>query len=340
MSELRRDAISDRWVIVAENRADRPDDYAGFASPHRCPFCKGHEDDTPHAIATYYSPGKHAPADWQVRVVPNKYPAVSPAGTNGKTRPQVNGLSYLHMAQEGTGVHEVVIESPEHVLSLSDLSLQQAGLVFVSYRDRLADLRRDPGLAYALIFKNVGAAGGASLEHVHSQLIATAFVPTEVRRELAAAEQFFQRKGQCCFCALLQEELAAGLRVVAESPQFVAVCPFAGRFPYETWVLPRQHQSRFDESTEAELAELSRLMHDLVGRIERALGRCAYNYLIHTEPFDTSRLDHYHWHIEILPRITRTAGFEWGAGCYINPVPPEEAAVVLRAKGIPVEKTS
>jgi UDPglucose--hexose-1-phosphate uridylyltransferase len=180
------------------------------------------------------------------------------------------------------------------------------------------------------VFKNVGAAGGASLEHIHSQLIATQFVPSEVERELTAAGQFFLREGKCCFCALLDEELSAGLRVVGDSGRFLAVCPYAGRFPYETWVLPRAHQSRFDEVSDTEVAELSALMLDLIGRIERALGRVAYNYLIHTEPFDTARLDHYHWHIEILPRITRTAGFEWGAGCYINPIPPEQAAAVLR----------
>jgi UDPglucose--hexose-1-phosphate uridylyltransferase len=331
MSEIRRDAISDRWVIVAENRADKPDEYEASARPPlRCPFCKGNEADTPGAVATYLAANGAAPGDWQVRVVPNKYPAVGPAGTNGKAWLPVGCASNLHTAQEGAGVHEVVVESPEHLVSLSDLSLDQACLVFRSYRDRLATLRKDPNLAYGLVFKNVGAAGGASLEHVHSQLIATRFVPSEVQRELAAAEEFYRREGKCCFCTLIDEELAAASRVVAESPRFVAVCPFAGRFPYETWLLPRAHQSRFDESSDLELAELSALTHDLIGRIERALGRVAYNYLIHTEPFDTCRLDHYHWHIEILPRVTRTAGFEWGAGCYINPVPPEEAAAVLR----------
>lgn len=330
MSEIRRDAISDRWVIVAENRADKPDEFEGTGTLHRCPFCRGNEADTPDSIATYFAAGEENSADWQVRVIPNKYPAVTPSGTNGKALPDLNGFASLHTLREGAGVHDVIIEAPEHVLSLSDLSLQQARLVFLSYRDRLAVLRQQPDLAYALIFKNVGAAGGASLEHVHSQLIATTFVPTEVRHEIESAERFYQEHGKCCFCATLQEELAAGLRVVAETPGFVAVCPFASRFAYETWVLPRVHQSRFEESSDAESAELSALVRDLIGRIERALGRCAYNYLIHTEPFDTSPLDHYHWHIEILPRITRTAGFEWGAGCYINPVPPEEAAAVLR----------
>jgi UDPglucose--hexose-1-phosphate uridylyltransferase len=338
MSELRRDTLSDRWVIVAENRADKPDDFEQSGIPHRCPFCPGNEVDTPDSVATYFLPGEKPAGNWQVRVVPNKYPAVTPGGVNGNRRPLANVLGGLHFAKEGAGIHEVVIESPQHVLSLSDLSPEQASLVFLSYRDRLAALRQDRALAYGMVFKNVGAAGGASLEHAHSQIIATTFVPTEVRREIAAAQQYYKTEGKCCYCTTLDQELAAGVRFVGQSQSFAAFCPFAGRFPYETWVLPRRHASRFEESSPDQLAELAAFVRDLIGRIESALGPLAYNYIIHTEPFDTPRLDHYHWHIEILPRITRTAGFEWGAGCYINPVPPEEAAAVLRS--IPVGKTS
>jgi UDPglucose--hexose-1-phosphate uridylyltransferase len=358
MSEIRKDPISGYWVIVAKNRAQRPDEFERAPVKRvatRCPFCLGHEEDTPHAVATYpASAATGGRGEWQVRVVPNKYPALI---TNGDAElvtdlptalgDDVNGLAYadnIETSLHGFGTHEVIVESPEHVASLSDLSDQHAHLAFLAYRDRSSAMKADPRHVHAMVFKNVGAAAGASLEHVHSQLIATPLVPTAVQQELANSRNFFQQRGRCIFCTLIQQQLAAGTRIVAQSPRFVAFCPFASRFPYETWVLPRQHASHFDATGDDELAELSRLVRQVVRRIEAALQRPAYNYVIHSSPFDTSAADHYHWHIEIFPRITRTAGFEWGGGCFINPTPPEEAAATLRnvtlPEDFPVGKTS
>jgi UDPglucose--hexose-1-phosphate uridylyltransferase len=310
-------------VIVAKNRADRPDEFARAAANKvamRCPFCQGHEEDTPYAIATY----PDGEGDWQVRVVPNKYPALFSVGE--LTR-QSDGL---WSTLGGVGAHEVIIESPEHVSSLTDLSPQQARLAFCAYRDRLRELKQDRRLAHGLVFKNVGSAAGASLEHTHSQLVATPMVPTDLHVELSRALDYYLQHGQCLFCVLIEQELASAARIVAESPQFVAFCPFAGRFPFETWVFPRRHASRFDAASDDVLCQLCGVVQDVIGRIEAVLDRPAYNYVIHSAPFDISPFDHYHWHMEIFPRVTRTAGLEWGAGCFINATPPDEAATLLR----------
>ena len=229
------------------------------------------------------------------------------------------------------GVHEVIIECPDHVTSLSELNERQVALVFIAYRDRMAHWRGDPRLAYAQIFKNSGAAAGASLEHAHSQMIATPVVPTQIENELNRAADYFQQHGRCVFCEMIQRELAGRTRVVAQTGQFVAFCPFASQFPYETWILPRQHSSHFEFTEDGKLVELAAITRNLVSDMEHLLNDPGFNYLIHTAPFGSTHLRHYHWHVEILPRVSRTAGFEWGAGDYINMVTPEQAAAVLRS---------
>jgi UDPglucose--hexose-1-phosphate uridylyltransferase len=202
--------------------------------------------------------------------------------------------------------------------------------VFAVYRDRLTRLKAEEKFRYVQIFKNVGPAAGASLEHVHSQLIALPGVPQVIQQELATSAEHFREHHTSLLCSTIERELAAKSRIVAQSPSFVAFCPYASRVPYELCVAPRRHSPRYEDAKVGELGELSRLMVDLIGRIERAVGVSAYNYLLHTQPFDMPAADHYHWHIEILPRLTKLAGFEWGTGCYINPYLPEAAAEHLR----------
>ena len=328
MSEFRKDPLSDHWVIIAPNRANRPEQFeaeAGQYVPERCPFCAGHEADTPPEVVAYGTNGTPSTGDdWRVRVVPNLYPAV------GGAESPLAESDALYQTRPGVGAHEVIVESPDHVISFSQLDDGQAALVLQAYRDRLIELGKDRRLAYGQIFKNSGAAAGASLEHAHSQLIATAVVPTQVQHELAKSQSFHEQQGRCVFCVMLEEELAEGTRIVAESPQFVAFCPFASQFPYETWILPRQHSSRFESTEPGQLAEFAALLKGIVGRVESLRSDPAFNYLIHTAPFDTPPLSHYHWHLEISPRLTKTAGFEWGAGDYINTVAPEQAARKLR----------
>ncbi len=336
MSEFRKDPLSDHWVIIAPNRAQRPEQFEGPSSrtrPERCPFCRGHEEDTPEQSAAYAISGKLiTEGPWQVRVIPNRYPAVEDVR---EARPSVNDF---YETRHGVGVHEVIIECPDHLTTISRLDDQQAALVFRAYRDRMAHWRGDPRLAYAQIFKNSGAAAGASLEHAHSQLIATPVVPTQMQSELTRSLEYFQQHDRCVFCAMLQRELATRIRVVTESENFVAFCPFASQFPYETWVLPRHHSSHFEFTKDGELRELAVVIKTLVERVEHLLNDPGFNYLIHSAPFDSTRLKHYHWHLEMIPRVSKTAGFEWGAGDYINMVTPEQAAATLRSAEGPLDK--
>ncbi len=354
MSELRKDPVTGHTVIVAENRAARPDEFAPLAQSQRfvasdaratCPFCAGNEHLTPHSVAEYPRPsGEHPPRaesatnrdmSWQVRVVPNKYPAVdggaesAVANRNPLLSPPGSEIS------PGTGRHEVIVESPHHLLRLTDLSDEQVALVFRAYRDRLAAAARESGLAYGIVFKNQGPAAGASLEHLHSQLMALPFLPLDVARELQLGVETHRRTGRCAMCALLDHELTASQRIVAVTPDFVALCPYASRVPYETWLVPSTHASRFDSCSENLANRLAQFARRLLICLETSMNRPDYNYLIRSAPFDTSPADHYHWRMEVLPRTTRFAGFEWGSGCYINPVAPERAAAELRVLAEP-----
>jgi UDPglucose--hexose-1-phosphate uridylyltransferase len=329
MPEYRQDPLSRRWVIIGGDRAGRPNEFVEATvrqSTQPCPFCAGNEADTPEAVATYPANGK---GGWSVRVVPNKYPAVTP---DLAACPTCHPLSpdASPTAVPGFGRHEVIIESPRHVASLSELTPAEAEAVFTVYRERLAQLKAEGRFRYVQIFKNVGSAAGASLEHVHSQLVALPGVPEVVQQELAASAEHFQQHKKPLLPSLIADELAAGSRIVALTPSLVAFCPYASRVPFEVCVAPRQHSPRFEDAQPGELGELSRLMRDLIGRIERAAGQSAYNYLLHTQPFDMPAQGHYHWHIEILPRLTKLAGFEWGTGCFINPFLPEACAEHLR----------
>jgi UDPglucose--hexose-1-phosphate uridylyltransferase len=327
MAELRKDPIVERWVIIAKNRAQRPNEFNApppIRSDKPCPFCAGNEALATSEIAAYRN--SSAQTDWRVRVIANKYPAVASHpvhSTNASESP-------LFVTLDAVGAHEVIIESPQHVIGVTDLSTEQLAEVFAMYRERLLALKQDPRLRYALIFKNVGPQAGASIEHTHSQLVATPVVPAFVQEEIAGAIAYWQTHTRCVFCDLIAAEQANRQRIVLESHDLVAFCPFAARFPMETWIFPRRHASHFELCEPSSLAELAEMLRSVVAKIERSLDNPSYNYILHTAPFDTHDLSHYHWHIEIIPRTTSTAGFEWGAGYFINPVPPEEAAALLR----------
>jgi len=327
MSQFRKDPFSDRWVIFAEGRERRPNEYeqtAGRRRDARCPFCVGHEVDTPPAIHTYRSNGQRDD-EWLVRVVPNMYPALVPRGT---AEPSANGL---YQTCAAVGAHEVIVETPRHVASFTELTDAEARCLLLAYRDRILVHGRAGHLKYALVFKNVGPAAGASLEHAHSQVVATPMIPPELQRELTAAERLYKAHGQCFFCRVIADELTHATRLVAQSDRFVAICPYASRMPYELWVLPREHSSKFESQDPTALAELADFLRLNLGKLESRHRQFAYNYFIHTGPFDTPHLNHYHWHIEVFPRLTTTAGLEWGAGYFINPVLPEHAAAIMRS---------
>ncbi len=234
-----------------------------------------------------------------MRVVPNKFPALEIEGDLN------NRGDGIYDMMRGVGAHEVIIESPEHLITTADLGADRLREVLWVYRDRLLDLKKDRRLMYGMIFKNVGAAAGASLEHAHSQLIVTPIVPITVAEEIDGSLAFHRYRGRCVFCDMIQQEIAYGKRIVLDSPGCVAFCPFASRFPFETWILPKNHSSHYENVQKPSVEELARVMQRVMAKIEAALDRPAYNYIIHTAPFDTQELAHYHWHIEIIPRLTR-----------------------------------
>ena len=334
MSEYRYDLLHNRWVIVGGQRAGRPHEFEEqvvrrIVDP--CPFCAGNEHQTPEALAVYRRPKDNG---WSVRVVPNKYPAVEPC-------PAANGAAASHdlfTSRPALGQHEVIIESPRHIASLTELAADECALVFAAYQDRLQALRSGGQFRYAQIFKNVGAAAGASIEHSHSQLLALPQVPLHVADELESCRRYRQQHGRPLLAVLLEEELARGERIVAETAGLVAFCPWASRFPYEVWIVPCRQQASFAAVPAGEIGEIARIVQELIGRIERALGPVGYNFLLHSQPFDTSCYDYYHWHIELFPRITKVAGFEWSTGVFINTTPPETAANELRAASRPAGK--
>jgi UDPglucose--hexose-1-phosphate uridylyltransferase len=328
--EIRKDPITGRSVIIATGRQQRPDDFRRervmAVGRDQCPFCPGREALTPPEVLAYRPGGGGANGPgWDVRVVPNKFPALRVEGTLDRRG------EGLFDRMSGIGAHEVIIETPDHDRTLAGMPETDIERVLWAYRERILDLRQDRRLRHVLVFKNHGAAAGATLSHSHSQLIAVPMVPDFVREEIDGARRHFDAKERCLFCDVIAQELADGRRVVQDNADAVALAPFAPRFAFETWLLPKRHGARFEEAPRSDIESLARLLKATLQRIDRALEVPPYNMILHTAPFGDGVADLYHWHIEILPKITRVAGFEWGTGFYVNPTPPEEAARVLRA---------
>jgi UDPglucose--hexose-1-phosphate uridylyltransferase len=326
--DLRRDPVVGRWVIISTERARRPLDFP-TRQPERpggpCVFCAGQEARTPDEVWAL-RPSGTAPntPGWLARVVPNKFPALRIEGNLERSG------EGMYDRMNGVGAHEVVIEAPEHEARIEQLPATHLAEVLRAYCERIIDLAKDPRLQYVMVFKNHGPSAGASLEHSHSQLIATPIVPLMVEEELSGAFQHFRMKQRCIWCDILRQEQHDGGRVVLEAEGFIALAPFAPRFPFETWVLPVAHQSRYEETSMGDLLPLARLLGELLRRMSRTLGDPPYNLILHSAPLRTHALEHFHWHVEIIPILTRVAGFEWGSGFFINPTPPEEAARYLR----------
>ena len=328
MPELRKDPITGRWVIISTERGKRPTSFTSVTrseDPRLCPFCPGHEAATPREILAYREPGTEPNRPgWRLRVMPNTYPALVVEGALSR-EPQG-----IYDRMNGIGAHEVIVETPEHGLDLPDMPDNAVRDVFWAYRERMMDLERDRRFQYILIFKNHGEPAGASLEHAHSQLIATPIIPKRVMEELMGAKRYYDFKERCIFCDVLRQELTDRTRVVADHDAFLVIQPFAPRFPFETWVIPKTHQSCYLEASESDITVLARAMKDTLARLKIALDNPAFNFMLHTRPVSREYHEYYHWHIEIIPKLTRVAGFEWGSGFYINPTTPEESAAFLR----------
>jgi UDPglucose--hexose-1-phosphate uridylyltransferase len=333
MHELRKDPVIGRWVIIASERAGRPTDFVidrQMPSGGTCPFCYGSEERTPPEVLAFRAQDSLPDAPgWRVRVVPNKYPALRIEGPLGRR------AAGMYDLMNAVGAHEVVIETPDHRTQLADLPDAQVAEVIWAYRHRFMDLAKDERFRYILVFKNQGAEAGATLEHAHTQIIATPVVPKRVSEEIDGARQHYEQRERCIFCDVIRQELETRTRVVSADEHFVALAPFAARFPFETWILPIRHSARFETLQGAEIAALASTLRATLRRLQNALDEPPFNYVLHTAPTHAEGVhESYHWHLEIMPKLTRVAGFEWGSGFYINPTPPETAAAALRAAAV------
>ncbi len=332
MPELRKDPVLGRWIIIAKERGKRPTDFIINESPTTggfCPLCPGNERTTPPEVLGYGAPGRlpNTPG-WTLRAVPNKYPALVIEGDLNK---EGEGL---YDKMNGIGAHEVIIETPNHDETFTKLPFERMKDVFLAFRDRLVDLSRDDRFKYVMVFKNHGRAAGASLEHSHSQMVALPILPRMIVSELAGSLSYYKYKERCVFCDIIRQELKQQIRLVCENEHFVVITPWAPRSPFEMWVLPRHHASSYITQTDEQFQDLTRIFAEAMYRLESCIPNVPYNFVLHGAPLRSEPMRHYHWHFEIMPKLTNIAGFEWGSGFYINPTPPEDAARFLREVSI------
>jgi UDPglucose--hexose-1-phosphate uridylyltransferase len=327
MSVLRRDPTTGLWVVFG----DPPSPPRAPGEP--CPFCEGHEAQTPHEIVAWGRPDRRPDGPgWQVRVVPNARPLLRIEGALERHADRIYDTT------SGTGAHEIVIETPQHHHSLTALPRAQVALVLRAWAERVRDLKKDPRFRTVFVFKNQGARAGAWLpDHAHSQVMGLPVTPKMLRDVLLGARQHYQDKERCVFCDILREELDYQGRLLAVTERFVALAPFASRYPYEFWILPREHSADFETTDPVALEELGGMLISTLARLEDILPEPAYNLFLYSSPNRDTRKGHwttlaqdFHWHIAVTPRVSQLAGFEVGSGLYANPVLPEDAARMLR----------
>ncbi|MDO8885877.1 galactose-1-phosphate uridylyltransferase [Candidatus Oleimmundimicrobium sp.] len=347
MPELRREPITGRWVVIATKRAKRPE---SFTQKQRkpvklmanCPFCYGNEGMTPSEVLAFRPKGtKPNSSGWKVRVVPNKFPAftmkseseiktpIVPTEFEDKQTGRQKELE-IYSHRPALGVHEVIVSSPDHVKSLALLTEQEVELVIEAYCSRLLDIKKDSRIKQVLIIVNHGEEAGTSIEHPHSQLFGMPIIPPVVAEEISCADRYFRKTGQCVFCNILAEELKMAERIITESEYFLSFSPYASRQPFETWIVPKKHLANFELISLAEKKDFASILKSTLGKIYKGLDDPPYNFYLHTSPFQMDAKKFYHWHIEILPKLSIQAGFEMGSGIMINVVSPEEAAKFLR----------
>nr|MDA8099696.1 galactose-1-phosphate uridylyltransferase [Nitrospiraceae bacterium] len=323
MTRLRKDPIVGRWIIISNERPKKPEDYhteeqEDDVTPAECPFCGGNEAKTPNEIASFRPENvKPNAKGWWVRVIPSKFPVLH---VEGSLEREGRGI-YDWM--NGIGAHEIIIETPEHGQRLENLPENQVEKVLWAYRDRILDLERDERLRYVMVLKNQGWTAGSLVNHTHSQVIATPIIPKRVKEKLDGAKSYYDYKERCIFCDLIRQELSEAERIIEETRHFIACTPFAARFPFEVWIYPKRHSCAYADITKEEMMDYARIVRTTLKRIGIVLSDPPYNYILYTAPNRVPRRGHwhtlsddFHWHLEIMPRITRTAGFEWGSGFY------------------------
>jgi UDPglucose--hexose-1-phosphate uridylyltransferase len=326
MAELRREPIALRWVVIMTNETKGPDDYLVFRKPYReiepiepCPFCAGNEVHTPQQILSLEGEEKEK---WAVRVVPNKFPFFRIEGELDK-RPE--GMYDLMNA---IGAHEIVIETPDHEGAWARMDSDQMERVLRAYRERASDLARDRRFRQVLILKNHP---GIFYLHPHSNVLALPVIPRRIDEEIGGTLDYFRRKERCIFCDIIKEEITSGRRLILETDYFLSFCPFASRYPFETWIIPKRHSPDFVSIRDEEMRDLASIMGSVFRRLFLLLQDPPYSFAIHSSPIQEKyHRSEYHWHMEIRPRIGLREGFEWATGFFVNPTPPELAATYLR----------
>jgi len=328
MSELRQNLANKEWVIIATERAKRPEDFIKPLKEEapkpeyspKCPFCPGNESQTPTEILRI----NDDQGNWLVRVVPNRFAALSPDCDPTHT------LNGFQRSIQGFGYHDVVVESPLHNTTTALLPVEHIEKILEVYRERYQQLQKDPRVASVIIFKNHGEAAGTSLEHPHSQIVATPVIPLSMRNRIEESTRYYDDEGECVFCKVLREELKEGKRIVAETEHFAAFVPFAAASPFNTWIVPKTHRSHYLLMSDEEMADLAVMMKTVLGKIYFGLNDPDFNYVLRVAPWDDMDNRGMHWYLTILLRLTKTAGFELGSGIIINTSLPEENARFLR----------
>jgi len=327
MSELRYNFVSDEWVVISTERAKRPKDFIKAAVkkdilPERkqdCPFCVGNEDKTPPEVFRIGS--KEA---WKVRVVYNKYAALSPEGEISRKN------AGIYRSCNGIGVHEVILEHPLHNACIPLIKEEEVVDIVKTYQNRYVQVQKDTRFEAIIIFKNNGSSAGTSLEHPHSQLIATPVIPPQLRKRMEQAVKFFDDTGSCLLCRTIDEELKAKIRIVFEGKSFVSFMPYAALSPFHLWIVPKRHMGSFDEITDLEVVDLAQTLKVILSKLYNGLANPDYNYTLHSLPLKEKGVEYFHWYISVIPRVSQLAGFELGSGMFINTALPEESASFLR----------
>jgi len=329
MGEIRQDPTTKEWVIMAKDRAERTRD----SVPERvrkdlpmysptCPFCPGNEEMTPPDVLSY---SDEKTGRWGVRVVANRFPAVTPEGT---TKRRLEDSFFLSM--DSVGIHEVIVECPEHNKTPDAMDPDALTQVLMAYQERYKALSRLPFVKSIIIFKNHGPRAGTSLDHPHSQLVAVPVVPTETRARYEVAIRHYDDNGSCLYMDLVRQEQDSGTRIVMESNGFVVFHPFASKYPFETWIMPKKHEASFGNASQGDLAGLADALHNTMTKLRRAVDNADFNLVLDSAPVGDEGKEYYLWHIRIIPRLTEIAGFEIGTGIHINTSLPEETARAMR----------
>lgn len=324
MSEIRQDPTTKEWVIIATERRKRPSDFVKNVSKgsrpefvKSCPFCPGNENMTPESSLVWPA----SPGAWQVRVFANRFPAVKPDGDASRSVE-----CGLFLGMDGIGLHEVIVETPAHNRPMALMNDSEAEALLRVYQERYKAIAAT-GLAKSIIiFKNHGEGAGTSLEHPHSQIVATAVVPRHMRMQYEVAISYFDDHGRGLYSDLAASELEAGQRIVMDTAGYTVFHPFASHRPFETWIMPRAKQASFAEASPEDLKALAPVLRTTLLKLYRGLDDPDFNYVIDSSPVGEERADFYQWHIRIIPHVTEAAGFEIGSGIYINTALPEETA--------------